>query len=101
MKKSIGLFLVFALAISVMSFAEPGKNNKFKVKPFVEDPDETDLVAAAWLTHQGLPDAGKSDHGLYFQKDDLSSGTGFAAARIKHFKNRPTTDLTELGFEYK
>lgn len=101
MKKSLGLFLVFALAISVISFAEPGKNNKFKTKPFVVDPDDTDLVASAWVTHTGLPGAGKSDHALYFQKDDLTAGTGYAAAQIKHFKNRPTTDLTELGFEYK
>lgn len=101
MRKFFTFTFIFVLGLSLVSYAKPGKNGKFSAKPFVVDPDDTDLLVSGWVTHQGLPDAGKSNHALYLQKADLTSNLGFAAAKIKSFKDRAVTDLTELGFDYK
>ena len=100
MKKALSIFLLILLAVAASTYAKPGKNGKYSVKPFTVDPSDTDLVVSDWITHQGLPDSGKSGHALYLQKDDLTANPGSACALVKPFKDRPVTDLTELGFDF-
>jgi hypothetical protein len=99
-KHSFVLTVIVLMTVTSFVFAKPGKNGKFKVKPSTVDPDDTDLIVSGWVTHQGLPDSGKSNHALYFQKDDLSSGTGYAYGKIKPFQGRDAAELLELGFDF-
>jgi hypothetical protein len=81
--------------------AGPGPSKKFSVKPKISDPEETDIVVAAWITKTGLPDAGKSGHGLYFQKAGPTATNAYAYGQIRWLQNRDITGLTELGFDYR
>jgi len=89
------------MLLPLIALAGPGPSKKFSAKPFVTDPEETDLVVAAWLTKVGLPDAGKSAHALYFQKAAATAVTASAGAKIKWLQNRDVSLLTELGFDYR
>ena len=101
-------FLCFALA-SVP--AAVGKSNgqfpagKFKAKPFefvgtaaecAPAPAGTDTVTADWVTHQGLPDAGNSNHALFLEKLGATSNCAAAGAVIDGVG---AITLTELGFD--
>lgn len=100
MKMSI--FATVAMVLIAMSaIAGPGPSKKFSVKPKISDPDGTDIVVAAWLTKSGLPDAGKSNHALYFQKDGLTATNASASGIIRWLQRRPVTGLTELGFDFR
>lgn len=61
-------------------------------------PPGSDAVAAAWLTHQGLPDAGNSDHALYLQKFGPTSDCSAAGATISGVTG---ITLSELGFDVR
>ncbi|HET6266552.1 MAG TPA: hypothetical protein VFG11_02460 [Acidobacteriota bacterium] len=102
MKRSL-LFVAFliCLVLPLVASAVPGKNGKLSVKPYINDPTHTGTIVAAWMPHQGITDSGKSFHALYFQKDELTSVLGFAAAKIKPFSGKDVTELLELGFDYK
>ena len=71
-------------------------------QPFIFDPEDTGLAVAAWVTHQGLPDAGKSAHALMLQISpadlrwrDHPYQAGVAIKGVKGLT------LTELGFDIK
>jgi hypothetical protein len=53
-------------------------------------------VKAAWRTHQGLPDAGHSDHALVLTKKVATTDCSSAYARIRGVKGLPATTL---GFD--
>jgi hypothetical protein len=55
-------------------------------------------VRAAWRTHKGLPDAGRSDHALVLSKKVATTDCSSAYARIRGVKGLPA--LT-LGFDYR
>ena len=55
-------------------------------------------VSAAWRTHKGLPDAGRSDHALVLIKRVATTDCSSALARIRGVKGLPA--LT-LGFDYR
>ncbi len=55
-------------------------------------------VRAAWRTHKGLPDAGRSDHALVLTKRVATTDCSAALARIRGVKGLPA--LT-LGFDYR
>ena len=55
-------------------------------------------VKAAWRTHQGLRDAGRSDHALVLTKRVPTADCSNAHARIRGVKGLPA--LT-LGFDYR
>jgi hypothetical protein len=55
-------------------------------------------VKAAWRTHKGLKDAGKSDHALVLSKKVATTDCSSAYARIRGVKGQPA--LT-LGFDYR
>jgi hypothetical protein len=92
---AIALALVALLALgSTATAAKP----KFRAKPFVFDPDATGIVSSKWVTHQGLGDAGKSDHALVLKKLGTTATNASAGATIRKVKN---LTLTELGFDYE
>lgn len=101
MKKIAFLFwLIAVVVVAMIAEGGQGQSKKFAAKTFIEDPDETDTVVAAWLTHVGLPDAGKSNHALFLQKDTDTATNALAGAKIKWLKDKLVTDLTELGWDY-
>jgi hypothetical protein len=79
---------------------------KFKAKPFTFVGEAGDcgpnpgseIVEAAWQTHQGLPDAGKSNHGLFLAKNGLTSDCSSAGAVIDGVSG---ITLTEIGFDIR
>jgi hypothetical protein len=56
-----------------------------------------DTVEANWVTKQGLPDAGESNHALYLQKFGPTANCAAAGATIDGVGGT----LTELGFDYR
>jgi len=103
MKRVLVLALVALLCVSLAGLAvAKNKGNKpVKVKtiPFIINPPTTKgLAAAAWVTHQGLPDAGKSDHALFFMKDAAALKDTLPGATVKGVNGLV---LTELGFDYR
>jgi hypothetical protein len=57
-----------------------------------------DTVEATWISNQGLPDAGNSNHALYLQKDSPTANCAAAGATISGAEG---IVLTELGFDYR
>jgi hypothetical protein len=88
------LVLVALLAMGVPAGA--ARKTKFKAKPWTFDPGATGIVSSKWVTHQGLGDAGKSDHALVLQKQGPTATVASAGASISKVKNLV---LTELGFD--
>jgi hypothetical protein len=102
MRKIMVLAVVGFLVLGLAGFALAG-TQKVKAKPFIFDPTDTELVAAAWVTHQGLPDAGKSAHALMLQISPTEPATPAptpykAGVAIKGVKGLA---ITELGFDFK
>jgi hypothetical protein len=100
--KTLTILIVFllcaGLAVSVQ--AGQGKSKKYAAKAFVSDPEDSDEVVSAWITHAGLPDAGKSDHALYMQKSADTTAVAYAGAKIRWLNSKSIADITELGFDY-
>jgi hypothetical protein len=92
--------LVLALVALLILGTPAGaaKKTKFKAKPSTFDPGATGIVSAKWVTHQGLGDAGKSDHALVLQKQGTTATEASAGAAVSKVKN---LTLTELGFDYE
>jgi hypothetical protein len=100
LKKTSISFLILIFIFAPLVQGGQGQSKKFAAKAYTEDPEDTDLVASAWMTKVGLPDSGKSTHALYLQKDTLSATNALAGAKIRWLKDKLVTDLTELGFDY-
>lgn len=101
MRRNRSLALIAGVAILALAMAGPAlgaKKTKFKAKPFVFDPGASGIVSAKWVTHQGLEDAGKSDHALVLKKEGTTATVASAGAAISKVKNLV---LTELGFDYE
>jgi hypothetical protein len=92
----VALVLVALLAVGAPAGA--AKKTKLKAKPWTFDPEATGIVSSKWVTHQGLGDAGKSDHALVLQKLGPTATVASAGAAISKVKNLV---LTELGFDYE
>jgi hypothetical protein len=67
----------------------------YKARPWVYDPDDTDVASAAWVTKAGLVDAGGSDHALYLAKQAPTSANAASGVTIDGVNGL----LTELGFD--
>jgi len=114
MNRSIILALIAIVGLSSAAelSADPVKPPKpvhrFKAKPFefigaAGDCGEGSAagqptVTAAWVTHQGLPDAGKSDHALLLDKSGPTANCAAAGARITKVKG---IALTEVGYDVR
>jgi hypothetical protein len=90
----LALALIALLALGAPAGA--AKKTKFKAKPTVFDPGASGIVSATWVTHQGLNDAGKSDHGLVLKKEGPTAIVASSGAVISKVRN---VTLTELGFD--
>jgi hypothetical protein len=93
--------LVLGIAVLALLLAGPAlgaKKSKFRAKPFEFDPTASGIVSAAWITHQGLGNRGKSDHALFLQKNGPTATEASAGAVIHKVKG---ITLTELGFDYQ
>jgi hypothetical protein len=96
MRKIVILAMVVFLVMGLAGLGLAG-SQKVQAKPFIFDPEDTGFAVAAWVTHQGLPDAGKSAHALMLQISPAVVGIQ-AGVAIKGVKGLP---LTELGFDIK
>jgi hypothetical protein len=105
MRRNRTLALIAGVAILAMAgsaLAAPPAGvalKRLKVKPFVFDPDGTGIATSKWVTHQGLADAGKSDHALVLKKEGTTATNASAGASVHGVKKLLT--LTELGFDYE
>lgn len=68
----------------------------FQVKPWTYDPGKTRSVSSAWVTHQGIKDAGGSDHALYLTKNTGTSTNAASGATVTY-----SGVLNSLGFDYR
>jgi hypothetical protein len=95
-----GLVLSLVLAGSALAGPPAGVALKrLKVKPSVFDLDGTGIASSKWVTHQGLADAGKSDHALVLKKEGTTATNASAGASLHGVKK--LLALTELGFDYE
>ena len=95
----VGLVATLALAGSAAGVPPAGVAlKKMKVKPFVFDPDGTGIVSSKWVGHQGLADAGRSDHALELKKLGSTATNASSGGVVHGVKNLM---LTELGFDYE
>jgi hypothetical protein len=92
----VALALIALLAVGAPAGA--AKKTKFKAKPWTFDPGATGIVSSKWVTHQGLGDAGKSDHALVLQKQGPTATVASAGASVSRVRN---LTLAELGFDYE
>jgi len=86
----VGLLVAFSSSVVLLGAAG------FKAKPWTYDPNDTGFAGAAWVTHDGLSDAGGSDHALLLS----NSQAGTAAAGATVDIPGPLV-LSELGFDYR
>jgi len=102
----LGIAIVGLLAATALpTFAAP---SGLMAKPFTfvgkagdcgtGYPAGSNIVAAAWQTHQGLPDAGGSDHALFLQKNGLTSDCSSAGATIDGVNG---ITLNEIGWDVR
>jgi hypothetical protein len=98
MRRWTPMALVLVALLAVGAPAGAAKKTKVKAKPWTFDPGATGIVSSKWVTHQGLGDAGKSDHALVLQKMGATATVASAGASITKVKN---VTLTELGFDYE
>lgn len=94
-------FLILGLAgLALAKMPHPKKHHPAKIKahPFVVDPTASGLVSAAWAPHQGLQDAGKSNHALMLEMEDGAPAGALAGAAIRGVKG---LTLDTLGFSVR
>ncbi len=93
--------VVTALALLVISLTVTGialGGPPFRAKPFEFDPNNTKIVDAAWIAHEGFPDAGNSNHALFLAKDGPTTTVAAAGAAIQGVSG---ITLTELGYDVR
>lgn len=71
-------------------------STNFQVKPWTYDPGKTRTVNSAWVTHEGVKDAGGSDHALYLTKKTTTATNSSSGATVTY-----SGQLTSLGFDYR
>src|SRR5437016_5368681 len=69
----------------------------YPVVPGEYDPLHTGQVEAQWVTHQGLPDAGGSDHALLLEKSAATAVNAAAYAVLQGVDDTVWQD--QLGFD--
>jgi hypothetical protein len=90
------LGIVAALALAATMTVSASAAAPLMAKPWVYDPDNTNVSESKWVTGEGLSDAGKSNHALYLTKDAPTT-TNAASGAFVNFEGT----LSELGFDYR
>src|SRR6266511_2686061 len=94
-------------AVGMLALAGLALAEDLKAKPFefvgtaaqcAPGPAGTDIVKSAWVTKQGLPDAGNSDHALSLQKLGLTTNCASAGAVIEGVEG---ITLNEIGWDVR
>jgi hypothetical protein len=103
----VGAMIVVSLMVVTSTFAA-GTKSGFIVNPstFVGAagdcgpgyPAGHNIVTAAWQTHQGLPDAGNSNHALFLQKNGPTADCSSAGATIDGVAG---ITLNEIGWDVR
>ena len=94
MRKLLTILAGTTLVLLLMPVARAA--SPLMAKPWVYDPDKTGVSESQWVTHEGLSDAGKSNHALYLTKDAPTATNAASGATIAF-----TGVLDELGFDYR
>jgi len=87
--------LVFSLMLASSSTALASGG---KTQPWSYDPNGLNCGTGAWVTHEGLPDAGKSNHALVVTKECPTSSEAAGGATVSGFSGQT---LTSLGFDIR
>lgn len=96
----LAILFVFLLCMGVGGAS--AKVLHVKAKPFIVDITESGIVAAAWVTHQGLRDAGRSYHALYLAKEGDTAIDAKAGAVIFGAQGLPFDAATfAIGFDIR
>lgn len=91
--------IVALVSAAGIATAQADPSQGILVKPWTyQGTGSVDSVASQWVTHQGLPDAGNSDHALYLQKFGATADDSAAGASVFGVEG---TTLTQLGFDYR
>lgn len=95
--KLISIILSSLLIVSLLT-STTFATKFYKAKPFEFDPGSTGIVSAAWVTHQGLTDAGKSNHALYLTKNGTTVTNAASGAKVEGVEG---ITLTEIGWDVR
>lgn len=94
----LGVGVAVILALSLGQGILAGAGPHFRAKPFEFDPFNSEIVDAAWIPHEGLPDAGNSNHALFLAKDGPTATVASSGAIIQGVSG---ITLAELGYDVR
>ena len=89
---SIAALVILALAVAALA------GPPFRAKPFEFDPGNTGIAEAAWIPHEGLPDAGNANHALFLAKDGPTATVASSGAILQGVAG---ITLNELGYDVR
>jgi hypothetical protein len=92
-----GLFIGALVALLAAVPAQAANDKGYPVVPGEYDPAHLGGAEAQWVTHEGLPDAGLSDHALVLEKTAPNPVVVAAYAELK--KVGDTTWQDQIGFD--
>jgi hypothetical protein len=92
------LKLLALVAGLFLTFSSTAMAGGIKAKPWSYDPDKTGCGTGAWVTHEGLPDSGNSDHALYLTKFCATATNAAGGATIDGVQG---IELTEIGWDVR
>jgi hypothetical protein len=89
--------LVIAALFAISGVAQAGG---YKARPGVYDPNRAGCPVAEWKTRVGLPDSGRSSHGLVLQKNCSTTTEAAAGATIDGVEGLSADGLV-LGYDIR
>jgi hypothetical protein len=92
-----GLFIGALVALLVALPAQAAPEKGYPVVPGEFDPAALGGAEAQWVTHEGLPDAGQSDHALILEKTAATPVVVAAYAELKKVDDTVWQD--QIGFD--
>jgi hypothetical protein len=98
---AVTLSLAAFVCLTLPRMVQAAPARKIKAQPFISDPTGSGLVSAAWVAHEGLPDAGKSNHALRLRKNGptlTNAAAGAVIVGVSGLAYDPKTFV--VGFAY-